>query len=94
MSAAVCYPNATAPSSETIVILSFGIFWALFDIATVVTQTVYNALINDVVPSQVLGRFFSLFRIVSLSVGIIFNHWIFAKTEHHYPLIFAGIGCA
>jgi MFS family permease len=82
----------TAPSSETIVILSFGIFWALFDIATVVTQTVYNALINDVVPQEVMGRFYGLFRAVTLIAGALFNYSIFGKADTEYIWIFLGMG--
>jgi MFS family permease len=81
-----------APALDESVLLSLGMFWLAYELLCGVTNMLFNALINDVVPAQVLGRFFSLFRIVSLTVGIIFNHWIFAKTEHHYPLIFAGIG--
>ena len=48
--------------------------------------------INDVVPSSLLGRFYGVFRAISLIASILFNYFIFGKAEEHFPLVFLGIG--
>ncbi|MGB8356026.1 MAG: MFS transporter [Chthoniobacteraceae bacterium] len=74
------------------VLIFLGLFWMLFEFATVTANSVYIALINDVVPRPVLGRFFGLFRALSLIAGIIFNWWIIKKAETGYVWIFVGMG--
>ncbi len=74
------------------VLIVLGIWWVIFDVATTFTNAVFGALINDVVPHGVLGRFFGMFRAVSLVVGIIFNFWLLAKAEDHYQWMFAAVG--
>jgi cyanate permease len=39
-----------------------------------------------------LGRFYGLFRAVSLIDGMIFNYWIFGMIPDHFTLILASIG--
>jgi MFS family permease len=73
-------------------LLMFGVFWSVIGIATVTINNLFNALINDVVPREVLGRFFGLFRMFSLLAGAIFNHKIFAYAETQYFWIFVGLG--
>lgn len=73
-------------------ILVFSIFWTLFEIASVVSNAVFGGLINDVVPHEVIGRFFGLFRAVSLLAGIIFNYLIMGHAEEQYGWIFLGVG--
>lgn len=73
-------------------IVCFGIFWAAFEFATIAGQAVFGGLINDVVPKPLLGRFFGLFRAVSLIDGMIFNYWIMGLVPTHYTLIFFAIG--
>ncbi len=73
-------------------ILVFAFFWTLFEIASVVSNAVFGGLINDVVPHEVIGRFFGLFRAVSLLAGIVFNYLIMGHAEEQYGWIFLGIG--
>ncbi|MDF3055795.1 MAG: transporter [Rariglobus sp.] len=73
-------------------VLCFGVFWALFEIATIVSQSVFGGLINDVVPKPLLGRFYGLFRAVSLIDGMIFNYWIMGKVPAHFTLILCSVG--
>ncbi len=40
------------------ILLFLGLFWMLFEFATAIANAVYSALINDVVPTAVLGRFY------------------------------------
>ena len=43
------------------------------------------------VPEELLGRFFSLLRIVSLAAGVIFNYWLLDKVAMHGAVIFLGL---
>jgi MFS family permease len=58
----------------------------------VVANAVFYGLINDVVPTAMLGRFYGLFRGISLVASILFNYYVFGHAEKHFPLIFFGIG--
>ncbi|MFZ4681198.1 MAG: MFS transporter [Terrimicrobiaceae bacterium] len=73
-------------------VVCFGIFWAAFEFATIAGQAVFGGLINDVVPRPLLGRFFGLFRAVSLIDGMIFNYWLMGLVPTHYTVIFIAIG--
>ncbi|RZT11320.1 Major Facilitator Superfamily protein [Duganella sp. CF402] len=46
-----------------------AVSWTVFEMATIVGNPLFIALINDTVPRPVLGRFFGAFRIVSLATG-------------------------
>jgi len=46
-----------------------AVSWTVFEMATIVGNPLFLALINDTVPRPILGRFFGLFRIVSLATG-------------------------
>lgn len=74
------------------ILIILGLSWTLFEFATVTANALYGALINDVVPQNLLGRFYGLFRAFSLIAAIIFNFWIIGKAEALYAWIFLGIG--
>jgi MFS family permease len=69
----------------------FGLFWSIFEFATIAANAVFGGLINDVVPTRFLGRFYGLFRALSLLAGMIFNFWLLGKAEVHYLWLFVGI---
>lgn len=69
----------------------FTVCWVGFEVASVVGNTLFLALINDVVPREVLGRFFGLFRMVSIVVGILFNFFLMGKAENHLCEILIGL---
>jgi len=77
-------------STSTLIIIAMG--WGVFELATVVANAVFYGLINDVVPSSLLGRFYGVFRAISLIASILFNYYVFGKAEQHFPLVFLGIG--
>lgn len=81
-----------SPGLNTCVLVSLGIFWMLFEVATIIANSVFGALINDVVPQPLLGRFFGLFRALSLIAAIIFNFGVLGKAETTYVWICIGIG--
>lgn len=73
------------------VVAVFGVFWTCFEVAAIVSQSVFGGLINDVVPRPVLGRFFALFRAVSLMDGILFNYFLIKHAESHFTIMFSVI---
>jgi len=73
-------------------LICFGVFWTAFEFATIASQAVFGGLVNDVVPAPLLGRFYGLFRMVSLVDGVIFNWWIFGHVPDHFTVIFVTIG--
>jgi MFS family permease len=81
-----------SPGENALVLLYFGVFWTLFEFGTVAANAVFGGLINDVVPREFLGRFYGLFRALSLIAGIVFNFWLLGKAETHFGWVFIGIG--
>jgi MFS family permease len=79
-------------SEVFVAVTCFAIFWAVFELASIASMAVFGALINDVVPKELLGRFYGLFRAISLLDGIIFNYWIMGHVPAHYTLIFILVG--
>jgi MFS family permease len=73
------------------ILMAYLVWWSLFDIATVLSGTVINGLINDVVPRAVIGLFMGMFRAVSLGVSIIFGLWFLPHAEAHAAMLFVGL---
>lgn len=82
----------SSPGLATCTLIIIALGWGVFELATVVANAVFYGLINDVVPSSLLGRFYGVFRAISLIASILFNYFIFGKAEEHFPLVFLGIG--
>jgi maltose/moltooligosaccharide transporter len=72
-------------------LIVFSTLWTIFEVFTVIANSLFTGLITDVVPKPMIGRFFALFRIVSLGAGIIFNSYIIKYAEDKYKLIFLGL---
>lgn len=65
--------------SQTVVILAVVVVLVFcFQVFNMVITSVYYYLFNDVVPAEVLARFMSIFRIVGVLAGAVFN-WFFLK---------------
>ena len=84
--------GASSPGVNATSLICFGVWWLLFEIGTVVTNAVFYALINDVVPNPLLGRFFGLFRAISLFAGIVFNLFLIKPAKENYVTAFIAIG--
>ncbi|MGV7209653.1 MFS transporter [Oxalobacteraceae bacterium A2-2] len=82
--------GAWSPGPRSCNLIWFGLFWTSFECAAVSTASLYSGLVNDVVPSGLLGRFYAGIRVISLGVGIAFNSWVFALTDHHLYSVLAG----
>ncbi len=65
--------------------------WIAFEVAAITGNNLFLALLNDVVPREVLGRFFGLFRIVSLAVAVGFNYFLVGKAENHLVEMFLAV---
>jgi len=74
------------------IIASFAVFWTIFEVSTIIANSVFHGLVNDVVPQAVIGRFFGMFRMVSLGAGIFFNYSLIGYAETHYVPVFIAIG--
>ena len=83
------YPSLPLNSA---MLIFFGISWVLLDFGTTLARSLFNALANDVIPRELLGRFFGLFRLVSLGAGILFHFFLIGIVETHTMWIFLGVG--
>lgn len=83
--------NVTSIPLNTAVLSFFTLFWTIFEVGALASVLLVGALINDVVPRAVLGRFHGLFRLVSLAAGSIFNFWFLKWAETHFFEIFLGV---
>ncbi len=81
-----------SPGLGPCVLGSFAVFWLVFEVFSVMANSVVGGLINDVVPQAVIGRFFGMFRMVSLLDGILFNTLIVRHAEEHFVWVFLGTG--
>jgi len=74
------------------VLMFIGLFWTVFEICCLTGNSVFGALVNDVVPEAVIGRFYGLFRALSLIAGIAFFFKLLGVAEAHVAWVFLGIG--
>lgn len=74
------------------IILVMGLSWTVFEFATVTANAVFGGLINDVVPRELIGRFFGMFRAVSLLSGMLFNYFLIGHAAEFFRPILVGIG--
>jgi len=81
-----------SPGLNNCVLVTFAVCWAFFEIASILANATFGGLINDTVPQEVIGRFYALFRMVSLIDGIIFNRFLIKHAEHYFFWIFIGGG--
>lgn len=84
--------SAAELSRETASLIVFCVFWVILDFGTTLTNSIFTALMNDVVPGCFLGRFFSLFRAVSLGAGVLFNYCFLEKVEQYSTIMCVGLG--
>ena len=69
----------------------FGLFWILFEVFAMVTNSVFYGLVNDTVPRVLIGRFYALFRMASLGAGVYFNYSLIGYAETHAKEVFLAI---
>ncbi len=82
----------TSLDARAAALVAFCVFWVLFDFGNTLASAIFNALVNDVVPQRIIGRFFSLFRIISLLAGILYNYYLFEHALDWFKWIFLVLG--
>lgn len=70
----------------------FALFWTVLEISTIIVNTLFGALVKDVVPEALVGRFFGLFRVVALLAGVLFNYFLMGIVSTHTFEIFLSLG--
>ncbi len=78
-------------SPNPYILAVFGLFWVVFEVFAMVTNSVFYGLVNDTVPRTMIGRFFGLFRMASLGAGVYFNFSLIGYAETHAKEVFLGI---
>ena len=73
-------------------LIVFGVFWALLDFGTTLSNAIFMALTNDVVPTRLIGRFMGLFRATSLFCAVFFNYFLLGHAEDWSKAIFISLG--
>lgn len=81
----------SSPGLNILILGFFGLFYVFFEFGCLASLVLFGALVNDVVPRSMIGRFYGLFRAVSLGAGMIFNYWLLSWSETHFTLTFLGI---
>jgi MFS family permease len=84
--------GALSSGSDSCVLICLAVFWTLFELADILGNLILGALINDVVPQRVMGRFFGAVRAFGLMGGIAFNYYLFDRAETDYLPILLGFG--
>lgn len=69
-----------------------GVFSAGFFFFNNYIIQVYQYMIADVVPKEVMGSFIGLYRALGAVAAFAFNRWIFGQSEHHTAAVY--IGCS
>lgn len=82
----------SAGSLNATILAVMAVFWTCFEIATVSANTVFAGLINDVVPRELIGRFYGLFRVISLGVGILLFYYVMGLSKEHSLVILVTLG--
>lgn len=84
--------GARSPGLADCTLIFFSAAWTLFEFASIVLAgSLITAFINDVVPHALLGRFYGLFRALSLIAGAAFNYWGLSRAENHLTWVFLGM---
>jgi len=73
------WSGAATGLRDRYIVACMCVFWTLCEIFTVLANALFVALINDTVPQRILGRFFGMFRIISLGVGVAFFYFVFGN---------------
>ncbi|MFA5865761.1 MAG: MFS transporter [Phycisphaerae bacterium] len=83
------FPTLTFKS--TILVL-LAILMVCFQFFNMFIASVYYYLFNDVVPRAYVARCMSLFRIVGVAAGSLYNWFVYRYAQTHMPEIFLGAG--
>lgn len=65
-----------------------------FHFANLFANSLYYYLFNDVVPERFMSRFMSMFRMVGIVSGMLYNKLLFPHVMESFRMIFIGAGIA
>jgi len=83
-----------SPQSENDLTLKlFSGFMVISELFSTMALMAFMALVNDVLPRTLLGRFFGSFRVLSLLLGIVLNSLVFCRIETSSRWIFISVAC-
>lgn len=85
-------PRSFWVSEANTILTTVCLFIVAFHVANMVLVNIFNALLRDVVPAEVMGRFVSLFRIVGALGSFVFSWCIFPYVLTDRKLVCAGLG--
>lgn len=74
------------------VLILTGIFVIGYQFFNLFVAAIYWYMLADVVPSALMGRFFSMMRLVSQLAGFVFGKYLFVYAEHYMSTIYLAIG--
>jgi len=77
-------------SANQAAVLAIGVFLVLFTFFNTFVSSTFWYLFNDVVPEQLLARFMSWFRMISMASAALYNFCIFRFAERHSAAILMG----
>lgn len=86
-------PRSLLVSEAGVILSTLCLFIILYHVANMVLVNIFNALLRDVVPAEVMGRFVSLFRIVAALGSFVFSWFIFPYVLTERKLVCVGLGC-
>ena len=78
----------TAPATVGIILIM--LFTAGFFFFNNYILQVYQYLVADVIPREVMGTFVGLYRAIGAVAAFVFNRWIFGHAEQHVVWIYTG----
>jgi len=73
--------NLDSFSQKTVILVTLTIALVLFQIFYMMAASVYYYLLSDVVPHNVIGRFYGFFRLVAAAGGFVFNRYVLRYAE-------------
>lgn len=83
-------PSLASTKPATVLLVFLAVMLVIFQLFNMFVNSVFWYLFNDVVPTQFLGRFYGLFRMVSVGTGMLYNAFLFDLAKTHMREIFTG----
>jgi maltose/moltooligosaccharide transporter len=78
-------------SADSLVLPLLCVFVVVYHFFNMVLVNAYNWLVRDVVPQELIARFFSVFRIVGTVSSFAFLWYVYPDIETHREEIFLGV---
>jgi predicted MFS family arabinose efflux permease len=83
-----------AVSESGIILAIIFLLVVVYDLSLMITNNVFQYLLRDVVPQDVMVSFLAIFRIVGVVAGCLFNWFLFRYVVDHPKILCTGIGAS